>query len=121
MNKQELLNRTHLFAVDVFKAIKLMPQHPLNLSIYSQLIRCSASVGANYRAACQAKSDKDFLYKISIVLEEIDETKYWIDFIHDTEISINVDISNIRNESKELTAIFYSIVKTLRRKLAAKT
>jgi four helix bundle protein len=113
MNEVELKNRTKLFAHSCVKlAVSLYSTH-LGNHIARQLIRCSTSVAANYRAACVAQSANSFIAKLSIVIEEIDETAFWLEFIIDEQL-INKDIvESIFLESNELTAIFIASRKTL--------
>ncbi|HEY2581913.1 MAG TPA: four helix bundle protein [Mucilaginibacter sp.] len=79
MDKTELKLRTQRFAVDIIKLIEsLPPRRSLNV-LSNQLLRCSSSVGANYRSACKWKSMADFINKIIIVEEEADECVYWLE------------------------------------------
>ena len=79
MTKQELQNRTKAFNVAVIKACEGLPKNAAGFELAKQIIRSSGSVGANYRASSRAKSDADFIYKIQIVIEEADETMYWLE------------------------------------------
>ena len=84
--------------------------------IQGQLIRSSTSVAANYRAACIAHSKAGFISKLSIVIEESDESSFWLEFIIDEELLSKEKINPIFKESEELTAIFFSSRKTARNK-----
>ena len=77
-----------------------------------QILRCATSVGANYRAACRAKSDRDFLNKMKICEEEIDETLYWLDLIKHANIFPDGKLDAVISESNELCAIITAICKT---------
>ena len=79
-----------------------------------QLIRCSTSVAANYRSACLAQSKPSFIAKISIVLEEADESLFWLEFIKDEQLINEGSMSPLMDEASELKAIFYSSRKTAR-------
>ena len=112
MNKEELKTRTKEFAHRCVKLSTALPKTPLGRHIQSQLIRCATSVAANYRAACVAQSKKSFIAKLSIVIEEADEsdvlnnlyraiTNYQIgdgaividnDYVNPTIISYNVTL-----------------------------
>ena len=72
------------------------------------MIRCSTSVAANYRAACVAQSKASFKAKINIVLEEADETYFWLEFTIDEDIIAESKINDLFKEADELVAIFYS-------------
>jgi four helix bundle protein len=115
MNKQELELRTRQFAVNVFKLAGSFPQTQAAGVVMNQLLRCSSSVAANYRAALKAKSRRDFLYKLKIVLEEADESEFWLTFVAETNILQTIDphLNRLRKEADELTAIFTASVKTI--------
>jgi four helix bundle protein len=81
----------------------------------NQLLRSSSSVGANYRAACKGKSTADFINKIVIVEEEADESIYWLELLEESGLVQNSNILFLKNEAKELTAIFTAIGKTAKR------
>jgi four helix bundle protein len=83
MNKFELQNRTKTFHVNVIKLCSFFPKNAAGFETAKQLIRAAGSVGANYRAACRAKSKADFIYKIEVVLEEADESLYWLEVSKD--------------------------------------
>ncbi|MCD4795165.1 MAG: four helix bundle protein [Bacteroidales bacterium] len=114
MDKQNLIKRTKKFAHRCVKLALGLPDTKLGLHIQGQLIRCSTSVAANYRAACLAQSKKSFIAKISIVLEEADETAFWLEFIIDEKLMKRERVSDLLNEAEELTSIFFSSRKTAR-------
>ena len=80
----------------------------------NQLIRSSTSLAANYRSTCLAQSKASFIAKISIVLEEADESAFWLEFIKDEKLVKNESLSSLVDEANELKAIFYSSRKTAR-------
>jgi len=112
MDKIELKRRTQRFAIDVIKFVEnLPPNRSLNVLV-NQLLRCSSSVGANYRSACKGKSTADFINKIVIVEEEADESIYWLELMEESGL-INLNgIVPLKKEANELTAIFTAIGKT---------
>lgn len=83
----------------------------------NQLIRCSSSVGANYRAACRAKSDRDFLNKLKIVEEELDETMYFIELIIEIQPKQKETWVKVYKESLELLKIIVKSIGTVRKKI----
>jgi four helix bundle protein len=117
MDKHELISRTRKFAIQVFKLVERLPKSEAAKVVAYQLLRSSSSVAANYRAANRAKSKADFLNKIKIVLEEADESNFWIVFIGDVELLVKEDkeLNLLIKESDELTAIFTASLKTLNR------
>jgi len=85
------------------------------------VIRCSTSVAANYRATCLAQSKASFTAKLSIVLEESDETAFWLEFIIDEEMMKEKRVMPLLNEANELTSIFYASRKTIKGSRRLKT
>ncbi|MHC4194034.1 MAG: four helix bundle protein [Planctomycetota bacterium] len=114
MNQNELKNRTANFAHRCVKLGLALPKNPLGEHIRLQLIRCSTSVAANYRAACMAQSKADFVSKLSIVIEEADETCFWLEFLVDENLLGKKNVASLFDESKELTAIFVASRKTMK-------
>ena len=112
MNKEELILRTKRFAHRCVKLAISLPKSMLGRHISGQLIKCTTSVAANYRATCLAQSKASFVSKISIVLEEADESAFWLEFIIDEELMKKQLIEPLLEEAKELTAIFFSSRKT---------
>ena len=111
MDKNELLNRTKKFALDIIEFVNYLESKPSNKKIGYQLLDSGTSVGANYRAACRAKSKADFIYKIKIVEEEADESMFWLELLKETNPHNN-SLNGLLKESNELTAIFTAIAKT---------
>ena len=103
--------------IDVVKMIEKLPKTvPMNV-FSKQLVRCASSVGANYRAACRAKSDADFLNKLKIVEEEADESVYFLDLIKEISKDDNLNIDGLIKEGNELVAIYVSSIKTTRARI----
>lgn len=86
MKSEELITRTKTFAHRCVKLAMALPETTLGKHVRGQLIRCSTSVAANYRATCLSQSKVSFIAKISIVLEESDETAFWLEFIIDEKL-----------------------------------
>ena len=112
MNREELTKRTKKFAYRCVKLATALPETTLGRHIQRQLIRCSTSVAANYRATCLAQSKASFTAKISIVLEETDESAFWLEFIIDENLLKEKLVKPLLQEAEELTAIFASSRKT---------
>ncbi|APY12628.1 hypothetical protein BWZ22_15985 [Seonamhaeicola sp. S2-3] len=113
--KDALKKRTKLFAHNCIKITQLLPNNYLANHIKGQLIRCSTSVAANYRATCIAQSKPSFIAKISIVIEEVDESNFWLEFALDEKLIHEDKINYLLKESQELTAIFMASRKTASR------
>lgn len=110
--KEILKNRTKKFAHDCVKLSIELPNNYLGNHIKGQLIRAATSVAANYRATCLAQSKASFISKISIVIEEIDECNFWIDFLAAEALLDKNKIVPILQETIELTSIFIASRKT---------
>jgi four helix bundle protein len=108
MNREELSKRTKKFAHRSVKLAMALPESPLGKHIRGQVIRCSTSVAANYRATCLSQSKASFIAKLSIVLEETDETAFWLEFIIDEKMLKKNIVEPLFSEAIELTAIFAS-------------
>ena len=112
MNSEELIKRTKEFAHRCVKLAMALPESSLGKHLCGQVIRCSTSVAANYRATCLSQSKASFVSKISIVLEEADESAFWLEFIIDENLLKENMVKPLLQESEELTAIFASSRKT---------
>ena len=105
MDKQELQARTKQFALRVFKLVDALPRTPAGRAVANQLVRSATSVGANYRAACRARSRAEFAAKLGTVLEEADESLYWLELIPEGKLIAESKLSLLLTEAGELTAI----------------
>src|SRR5258708_10929060 len=81
MTKDELKLRTKQFALRVMKLVDALPRSTSGRAVGNQLVRSGTAVGANYRAACRARSRKEFLSRLGVVGEEADESGYWLRMI----------------------------------------
>lgn len=106
MDKFTLQQRTKKFHVGIIKLCESFPRNAAGFETAKQLIRSAGSVGANYRAACRAKSKADFIYKIEVVLEEADESLYWLEISQEAGLIQNNDIVTMIKEANELVSIF---------------
>ena len=106
MNDEDLKLRTKEFAHRCVKLALALPNNYLANHIKGQLIRASTSVAANYRAACIAQTKASFIAKLSIVIEEADESAFWLEFIIDENLLVKERVQPLFIEAKELTAIF---------------
>lgn len=119
MNKYELQARTKRFCINCIRLCMKLPDGQPAWTISSQLTRSSSSTGSNYRAACKARSDKEFISKIEIVLEEADESAFWLEIIEELGIYTNVldECNELKQEANELVAIFTSTLKSTKSRL----
>jgi four helix bundle protein len=113
MDREELKERLNDFAHRCVKLALALPDSPLGRHIRGQLIRCSTSASANYRAACIAHSRPSFVAKMSVVIEELDESAYWLEFVIEEKLLVAKQILPLLCEANELTRIFISARKTI--------
>ncbi len=116
MNKDDLRKRTKKFALDVIKFVESLPNGKTVEIIGRQLLRSGTSVGANYRAACRARSSADFIAKMGIVEEELDESIYWLELLVDSGVVPTDRIALLAKEADELLAITVSSIRTAKGK-----
>jgi len=109
MNPDELKQRTKKSGLRIIKLYEEIDSTKLGQILGNQLLRAGTSVGANYRAACRAKSNADFVYKITVVEEEADETIFWLELIAESGIIKKNRLEGLLLEANELTAIFTGI------------
>jgi four helix bundle protein len=115
MDKIDLKERTKRFALMVINIVEMLPKGRTIDVLSRQLLRSGTSVGANYRAACRAKSTADFISKMGIVEEEADETIYWMELIIEAGFSRKDDLNSLLDEANQILAITVSSIKTARK------
>ena len=113
MTTNELELRTKNFSLLVIDLVEKLPNSISIRAVANQIVRSGTSVGANYRAVCRARSDREFVAKMNIVLEEADETLFWIEIIMAKQWISNSELEVVWKEGNELTAIFVSSLKTV--------
>jgi four helix bundle protein len=109
-----LKERTFRFALDVIELTRTFSSEEPGPTVRRQLAKAATSVGANYRAACRARSHADFTSRISVVAEEADESAYWLDVTAGATLTKAVALQKLQQEARELTAIFSRAVGTAR-------
>ncbi len=114
--EEEIKHRTKYIALEAIKIINQLPATPPCVIIGRQLIRSATSIGANYRAACRAKSRSDFINKLKIVEEEADETIYWLELLVESGFADERRLTQIKKETNEILAIIVASIKTIRLK-----
>lgn len=97
--------RTKEWAIDVLRLLNNLTQNPASRVITFQLGRCATSVGANYRAFCRGRSQKELFAKICIVVEEADESIYWLEIIHETGLHQSAALNRLIHEGTEILKI----------------
>jgi four helix bundle protein len=116
MNEEQFKDRTRQLALRVIKLTEALPRGETARVIGRQLLRSGTSVGANYRAACRARSTADMIAKLGIVEEEADETLYWLELLVATRLMPAVKLHALMDEADEILAMTVASIKTLRAK-----
>jgi four helix bundle protein len=113
MTEDEMKHRTMEFALRILKLIDILPDTRAGRILANQLGRAGTSVGANYRAACRARSVADMVSKLSVVEEEADESAFWLEMITALQLLSAARVDPLHREAGELTAIMVASRKTL--------
>jgi len=114
MTKEELKQRTKNYALANARLVLSLPNNVVNRNYSDQLNRSASSTGANYRAACRAKSKNDFINKLKIVEEELDETLFFLELLVELNPELTEKIDPIYKEGNELLSIIVAAINTLR-------
>ncbi len=114
MDEKTFKARTKKLAISIIKLMDTLPNSRTADVVARQVIRSGTSIGANYRAACRAKSTPDMINKMKIVEEESDETMYWIEILVETGLVSQEQIKDIYKETNEILAMTVTSLKTLR-------
>ncbi len=114
MTPDEMKDRTKRFAVRIVKYVDSLPRGRSIDELTRQLVKAGTSVGANYRAACIARSKAEFVSKLQISFEEADEWVYWLEVLDDSGHSNGKENENLKKEGKEIAAILMASLTTSR-------
>ena len=114
MQEDDLKERFRAFSIRIIRMVDAMPHSISSMAIARQIVRSGTSPAANYRAACLAKSEKDFVNKLKIVEEEIDETAHWLGIIMDTEMLPKSRVQPLYDECVELCKITTKSISTFK-------
>jgi len=115
MEKRDFKERTKQFALKIIKVVEMLPKGRTTDILGRQLLGAGTSVGANYRAACRAKSTADFISKMGIVEEEADETIYWMELLIESGLISKNDLIHLLDEANQILAITVSSINTARK------
>jgi four helix bundle protein len=105
MDADDLKRRTKDFALRILKLVSALPDNAQGRTVAGQLVRCGTSVGSNYRATCRARSTAEFIAKIGVVLEEADESAFWLELIIEGELLRSELVQPLLDEANELVKI----------------
>ena len=121
MTSEILKARFKKFAIETALLIRDLPKNVINNAYCNQLIRSSSSAGANYRAACRAKSSADFINKLKIVEEELDESIFFIELLKEFNESFRERMDHLISEAEELLSIIVTTIITMKLKSGSKS
>ncbi len=113
-NIEDLRSRTKQFALRIIRFSSSLPKVQEASIIGKQLLRSGTSAGANYREAYRARSNPEFVSKIGIVIQELDETAYWLELLIDAKINNGLEINSLLSETDELIAIFTTVIRKVK-------
>jgi len=108
--------RTKRLTIDVITLYKKMPKTDESRIVGKQLIRSASSVGANYRAACRARSSAEFFAKMCIVVEEADETLFWLEILEQTAMTRKEHLVKIKSETTEILSVMAKARSTMKKR-----
>jgi four helix bundle protein len=111
---RELQERTKKFAIDIVRAFTALPKADEARVIGRQFLRSGTAVAANYRATCRARSKAEFISKLGVVVEEADETDFWLELLITGKVATSRGLSALLNECRELLRIFAKSLATAR-------
>jgi len=113
-DSEALKTRTKKFALRVLRLCRALPRTDEARILGKQLLRCSTSIGANYRAACRGRSRAEFTAKLGIVVEEADEAVFWLELLSEGSIFPAEKLVDLLREANELVSIFVSSARAAR-------
>jgi four helix bundle protein len=116
MTEVEFKQRTKDIAIRIIKLVQSLPKNWVAETIGKQLLRSGTSIGANYRAACRAKSTADIINKLAIVEEEADESMFWIELLIESEIVAENRLMNLYCDIEEVVKMTVTSIRTLKAK-----
>jgi four helix bundle protein len=114
MNEAIFKERTKELEIAILQMVDAIPRSIASDALTGQIVRSATSIGANYRAACRAKSTADMINKLKIIEEESDETTYWLELIAEAGYLPQEKVSPLAKETNEITAMTVASIKTLR-------
>lgn len=117
ITSEELKTRTKKFSLRIIDVVEKLPNSISGRTVANQIVRSGTSVGANYRAVCRARSDREFISKMAIVIEEADETLFWLEIMQEKKWMDDSELNVLWKEGNELTAIFVSTIKKIKSRL----
>lgn len=112
----DLRGRTKQYALRIIHLYTALPNRVEAQVIGKQFLRSGTSIGAHYREACRGRSDAEFISKVALVLQELDETAYWLELLADADIVPTARLTDLQQETNQLIAIFTTISKKVKQR-----
>lgn len=112
ITKLEIIKRLKVLAVKTGRLCLGLPYNPVNKTYINQVVRCSSSASANYRAACRGKSRADFINKLRIVEEELDETMHFYELLAEFNEPAKMELRDLYKEANEMLSIIVASINT---------
>ncbi len=109
--REDLRGRTKRFALRIIRVYGVLPQETVAQVLGKQVLRSGTSVGANFREAYRARSNSEFVAKLGVCLQELEETTYWLELLCEAEIMTETQLGELLDECNQLIAIFTTISK----------
>ncbi|HYT49753.1 MAG TPA: four helix bundle protein [Pyrinomonadaceae bacterium] len=116
IERRDLRKRTKLFALRIIKLYASLPKSTEAQVLGKQVVRSGTSVGAHYREAKRARSTAEFISKIEVALQELDETIYWLELLTESGIVPEARLTNLKSEAEELMKMLVSSAKTAKKR-----
>jgi four helix bundle protein len=110
----DLRNRAKQFALRILRLYSALPSSAIAQVLGKQLLRSGTSVGAHYREAARARSDAEFISKLEVALQELDETAYWLELLVEGELMPAQMLADLQEETHQLLAILVTCVKNVK-------
>lgn len=111
MERQDLQARTKKLALHIIQLVNFIPNSLAGRVLAQQILRSGTSVGANYREACRARSAAEFISKTNIALQELEETRYWLELLQESTLLDHRQCHHLVDEVQQLIAIFVTVIK----------
>jgi four helix bundle protein len=121
IDKFDIVKRLKILAVNTGKLCLSMPYNIVNKTYIGQIVRCSSSASANYRAACRGKSKADFINKLRIAEEELDETMHFYELLAEFNEDFKLELRAFYKEANELLSIIIASINTTIKNMKAES
>ena len=119
VDKFEIMKRLKALAVNTARLCLKLPYNVVNKTYIGQIVRCSSSASANYRAACRGKSKADFINKLRIAEEELDETMHFYELLAEFNENFKIELRTLYIEANELLSIIVTSINTTLKNMSA--